>query len=91
MMYEEMNKPCLATCEPSRETLKAIMENMSAILQEMDNVTNTMCEAFYGERTEQTEARQEVRRETILQTLSNQRDLAERIHKKIVKIREGLW
>ena len=90
-MYEEMNKPCLATCEPPRETLKAIMENMSAILTEMDSVTNTMCEAFYGERTGQTETRQEIRQETILQTVSNQRDLAERILKKIVKIREGLW
>ena len=93
-MYEDAvhgeMRPCVK--EPI-ETLKSIMENMTAILAEIDNQTDILFEAFYG-RSVSTNAEQTVQEntpETIISTVKKQRDSAERILKKIVKIREGLW
>ena len=92
MMYEE-RMPCVATNSEPIETLKSIMENMTAILAEIDNQTDMLSEAFYGRniRTNAEQSVQENTPETILSTVRKQRDNAERILKKIVKIREGLW
>lgn len=95
-MYEDAAhgemRPCVK--EPI-ETLKSIMENMTAILAEIDNQTDILFEAFYGRSvsvsTNEGQTVQENSPETILSTAKKQRDNAERILKKIVRIREGLW
>lgn len=85
-----------ATCEPverirDKETAKMILENMDAILNELDNQTKAVETAIFSPMPNATEPNREPLDECILGTLNRHRNRAEEILKRVIHIREGLW
>ena len=93
MMNFENAQICTAE-EAKRETAKELLENMGAILREMENQIAMISDAVYrGENRREKEQADEPCAATppIVVIMRGQRDTAERLLKEIIKIREALW
>lgn len=80
--------------EQKRETVKELLENMGAILVELNNNVRMISDAVY--RGGNLKTVEEVNNEPkemppIVAIMQGQRDSAEEILKEVVKITEALW
>ena len=71
------------------ESAKTILENMDAILKELENELTRIESAIYSEKP--IEGTNTPKDKSMLETLNRQRDMAEGLLKLAVHIREGLW
>ena len=67
-----------------------ILENMDAILNEMENQLGLIDAAIYSPKPKNGEVKEPMD-ECMLATLNRQRNKAEAILKTAIHIREGLW
>lgn len=80
--------------EEKRETAKGLLENMGAILKELNNEVRMISDAVYrgGNRPTDEEVPNEPKgMPPMVVTMREQRDTAECLLKDIIKIREALW
>lgn len=87
---EEMVKvnACVGGLEKP-ESAKTILENMDAILKELENELVGIDSAIYSPKP--FEERREPQDESILEILNRQRNMTESLLKLAVHIRKGLW
>ena len=86
-----MSDLCMVESNDKRETAKDIMLNLAAILTEIKNQVDSIESAIYGNRSAETNAKEESTIPPMLMMLRQQRDFAEDILKITMRIREGLW
>lgn len=80
--------------EAKRETAKELLENMGAILKELNNEVSMISDAVYrgGNRKIVEEVPNEQKEmPPMVVIMRGQRDTAEYLLKEIIKIREALW
>ena len=71
------------------ESAKIILENMDAILKELENELTRIDSAIYSPKP--LDEAKEPKDECMLGTLNRQRNMAEGLLKLAVHIKEGLW
>lgn len=91
-----MRNDCVALpdmrVEKGYATVKDVIETTGAILKETYNVVHMIRDALIGPETMTNQGVNEPRADkSMLDTLAEQRDFAERILKDIVSVRETLW
>ena len=91
-----MRNDCVAIPEmrdgSGYETVKGVMENTGAILKETYNVVQMIRDALIGPEPSTNQGVNEPRADkSIVDTMVEQRDFAERILKDIVRVMEALW
>lgn len=80
------------TVEPKRETVKDILDNMGSILAELEHTINMISDAVYQGNTVAEEPKNEPCCDPpMIVMMTMQRDMAEDLLKKTVKIKEVLW
>ena len=73
-------------------TVKEVTENTYAILNEIGNVVRMIRDALIGQEPMKNQEINEPRPDkSMVDTMVEQRDLAERILKDIVRVRDALW
>ena len=79
--------------EPRRETAKELLENMGAILRELNNEVRMISDAVYRGRNcnPVEEEPNEPKMPPMVAIMREQRDVAEEVLKELVRIREALW
>ena len=82
-----------AETEVKRETAKELLEQMDAILKELNNEVRMISEAVYRDAdcTNIREELDEPKMPPMIVIMEEQRDMAEEILKEVFKIRESLW
>ena len=93
MMNFENAQICVGE-EAKRETAKELLENMGAILKELNNEVRMISDAVYrgGNCNKVEEVLNEPKgMPPMVVIMRGQRDTAEYLLKEIVKIREALW
>ena len=82
-----------AVGEVKRETAKELLENMGAILMELNNEVRMISDAVYrgGNCDLVEEVPNEQKMPSIVAIMRGQRDAAEEVLKELVRIREALW
>lgn len=89
---ENMNFVTAAAVSEPRETVKAIMENMDAIITEMENGIRMISDGLTGATPfKEDEYRKTMEDHAIVDRLRIQRDRAVKILENIARIREVLW
>lgn len=88
-MNEMMNINACVDGIEKPESAKTILENMDAILKELENELTRIESAIYSPKP--FDEAKEPKDECMLGTLNRQRDMAEGLLKLAVHIREGLW
>lgn len=84
---------CQRTAEIEKETVKSILINNGEILSEMNREIDMIADALYRGKSVNNEVKENEPKEDppLSIWMRGQRDTAEEILKKIVKIREALW
>ena len=78
--------------EERMETAKELLENMGAILMELNNQVRMIAEAVYRGADSVEKAPNEPRETPpMIAIMKGQRDSAEEILRELVRIREALW
>lgn len=79
--------------EQKRETVKELLENMGAILVELNNNVCMIADAVYrgGNNNPVKEVHDEPKMPPMVAIMQGQRDAAEEVLKELVRIREALW
>lgn len=94
-MIVDMNELTQCTGEEAkRETAKELLENMGAILKELNNQVRMISDAVYRGCTRKTveEVPNELKEmPPMIVIMKGQRDAAEEALRELVKIREALW
>lgn len=94
MMNFENAQIC-AVDEAKRETAKELLENMEAILGEMENQVAMISDAVYRDENHVEKGRARTNEPCatppMVVIMRGQRDTAEYLLKEIIKIREALW
>lgn len=77
---------------PRTETAKQVVENMGAILFEMNNTVEMMTSGLISPDAVKVQTNtREPKEESFIDTIRRQRDFAEEILKALCRIREALW
>lgn len=88
MMYTStMNEP---SCVVKQESAKVILTNTDEILRELENQLEAIESAIFSPSPKDSDGR-DPQDECMLTILNIQRNMAERLLKIAVHIREGLW
>lgn len=78
--------------EQKLETAKGILDNMGDILTELEHMVDMISDAVYQGKTVAEEPKNEPSYDPPMITMMTmQRDMAEDLLKKVVKIKEVLW
>lgn len=80
--------------EPKRETAKELIEDMGAILDQLNNQVRMISDAIYrGGNCNQgnVETNEPKGMPPLIFIIQEQRDVAREVLKEVVKIREALW
>ena len=87
--FENCSVPTTNGVNEPRETAKSILENMDAILKELSEELRRIDDAIYAPSP--LEDAKDASDECLLETLNRQRNMAGRLLKTAVHIRDGLW
>lgn len=72
-----------------KKSVKSVLENMDGIMNELMMVVGQIDEGIHGP---EPQAKEEFQPDnSMMETVERQRDTLERILKKVIRIREGLW